>query len=362
MRLDELIAEMEKVPPQDSPMFPFSVRELAAKFGSDALDGCQDLLDMSDAQVAALGASEPGAARFLALYLLLLINWRGLNFRRYRELVDHYDGEFNEDDYPYFLTFRAQYYSSRGDDDEDLALALECARTARGRLPRGPAVLNLYASTVAKILELNGELSEGDVGEAERAIADAIRIDRELVALGKKERRFAGYHATRARLQTLLGRHSEARRELHRALDLEDPADTGRLAEYLAVRGQIALNQRLSTVSSDLEALSLRIEEEAAGLKDLSARVGDQLRVQAVQLLGLLAAVLAFLFTGTEIARELDFRDGSKLMLVVSGAILVVFGAFSLIFYAERLTLRRTMAALLVVALGAGTLTTGFLV
>lgn len=362
MSLTDLVTELERMPSQEEPVFPFAVRGLRSKFGVEVADSCEGLLALSEDEVRKLGSSDPGETRFLALYILLLINWRELNFRRYRELVDRYDDEFPGDSYPYFLTFRSQYYASRGEDHDDLSLALDYARMAMERLPRGPAVLHLYAVTTIKIGELGGNVSAEQFATAESALATAIGIDRELVAQHEKPRRFAMYHATMARLQTLRGRHLEARRELHKAFDLEDPADTGRVSEFFEIRGQILLNQRIEPVRSEVEALSERIEKEAESLKDLSTGVADQIRGQAVQLLGLLAAVLAFLFTGTEIARNLDFDQAAKLMLVVSGAILVVFAGFSLTFYGERLTLRRAGAALPGACIGAALMATGMLV
>ncbi|HEY8816832.1 MAG TPA: hypothetical protein VIP57_17265 [Candidatus Dormibacteraeota bacterium] len=362
MSSSELIAQFEGMPSQEESMFPFAVREVRDRLGAGAEAACLELVEMSDDDIDTNGACDPGTTRFLALYMLLLMNWDGLNFQRYRDLVDRYDGDFPEDRYPYFLTFRSQYYASRGDDLEDLELACDYARAAKERLSQVPAVLHLYAITVLRIGESGEAVSDDQLDEVNKAISNAIRIDRDLFARHEKTTRFARYHATKALLQTYRGRHREARRELHRAFDLEDPNDSGSIAEFLEIRGRIALNEQLGPVRSEVGALSERIEVETANLKDLSTSVADQIRLQAVQLLGLLAAVLAFLFTGTEIARQLNFHDASKLMLVVSGAILVVFGGFSLIFYAEHLTARRIGATVIATCLGGALLAVGLLV
>jgi tetratricopeptide (TPR) repeat protein len=326
------------------------------------LGRCEEDLDLSEAELLQLGAADVGELRFLALYVLLLIHWRRFDYPRYRELVDRHAADIDETLHPYFLTFRSQYYFSRGDDLDDMQQALDYATSAAELLPEGPAVLHLMASATARVAEAGGEVSAERFAAAERAIAAAIRLDRDLFARGQKPARFARYHATRARLLTLRQRHREARSELHKALELEDPNAASRIAEYLEIRGQISLSESVTPVKDELEALSERIEQEAESLRTLSTEVADEIRLQAVQLLGLLAAVLALLFTGTEIARKLSFDEASKLMAVVSGAILIVFSGFSLIFYAERITFRRAVAALLAAALGGSLLAVGLLV
>jgi tetratricopeptide (TPR) repeat protein len=360
--LSDLIAALNEIPDQQEPVFPFEVRRIVDQHRDVILDSCQRILELSESEIRALGGADPECLRFLALYALLLINWREFNYPRYRELVDDYGGNFDEQDYPYFLTFRSQYYFSRGDDLDDIEQALDYARAATEKLPHGPAVLHLMASATAKVAEAGGAVSDEQYEEAERAINAAIRIDRDLVARGKKKDRFARYHATNARLLTLRGRHRDARGQLHKAFELESPHAASRIAEYLEIRGQIALAASVGPVKEELNSLAERIEQEAQSLRGLSSDVADQIRLQAVQLLGLLAAVLAFLFTGTEVARNLDFEDATKLMTVVSGSILIVFSGFSLIFYAEQMTLRRAGVATLAVGIGGGLLVTGILV
>ncbi|HEY6731550.1 MAG TPA: hypothetical protein VI039_11045 [Solirubrobacterales bacterium] len=353
MDLTELVGELNDAPSQREPVFPFHIRGIVVGREEQMLDACQRILDMPESELQGLRARDVEEVRFLALYILLLVNWREFNYPRYRELVDLYAADFAEEIHPYFLTFRSQYHSSHGDDLDEVERALEYACMAAERLPEGPAVLHLMAATTAKVSEAGGQLTDEQFAAADQAIRTAIRLDRDLLARNRKPTRFARYHATRARLLTLQGRHREARGELHKALELEDPRATSRIAEYLEIRGQISLNESVGPVREELESLSRRIEEETESLRTLSTEVADQIRLQSVQLLGLLAAVLAFLFTGAEIARNLDFDEATKLMAVVAGTILVVFSGFSLIFYAERLTGRRLAAGAVAVMLGA---------
>jgi hypothetical protein len=362
MSLADLVRKLNDAPSQWEPIFPFHIRRIVGGNEDEMLRYCQQVLDLSESELLELGANDIGNIRFLALYILLLIHWRRFDYPRYRELVDSYAADIDETAHPYFLTFRSQYYFSRGDDPDDMQQALDYACRAAELLPEGPAALHLMASATAKVAESGADVSAERFGEAERAIANAIRLDRDLFARRQKSARFAKYHATRARLLALQQRHRDARSELHKALELEDPNAASRIAEYLEIRGQISLSESVTPVQDELEALSQRIEHETESLRTLSTEVADQIRLQAVQLLGLLAAVLALLFTGTEIARTLSFEEASKLMAVVSGAILIVFSGFSLIFYAERITARRAIAAMLAAAMGGSLLAVGLLV
>ena len=359
MSLSELVRKLNEAPSQREPIFPFHIRGIVECHEDEMLGRCEQVLDLSETELLQLGADDVGELRFLALYILLLIHWRRFDYPRYRELVDRYAADIDEAVNPYFLTFRSQYYFSRGDDLDDMQQALDYANGPPSCCQRGRRYY-LMASATTRIAEAGGEVSTEQLGAAEQAIASAIRLDRDLFARGRKQVRFARITPL-GRLLALRHSHREARSELHKALELEDPNAASRIAEYLEIRGQISLSESVTPVQEELEALSERIENEAESLRTLSTEVADQIRLQAVQLLGLLAAVLALLFTGTEIARTLSFDEASKLMSVVSGAILIVFSGFSLIFYAERITARRAVAAMLAAAMGGSLLAVGLL-
>ncbi|MET8318492.1 hypothetical protein [Micromonospora sp. NPDC005189] len=74
---------------------------------------------------------------------------------------------------------------------------------------------------------------------------------------------------------------------------------------------------------------------------------------QQLQLLGLLAAVVAFIATASNIASQSSGIEGLRLMLVASGAIAVVFGTFSLV---NNSRVRRVAAAVVIgcAMIGAG--------
>jgi hypothetical protein len=74
---------------------------------------------------------------------------------------------------------------------------------------------------------------------------------------------------------------------------------------------------------------------------------------QQLQLLGLLAAVVAFIATAGNIASQASGVDGIRLMMVASGAIAVVFGTFSLV---NNSSVGRVMVAIVIgcALLGAG--------
>lgn len=358
-----LIEDLKGVPAQTDPLFPFEVRRIVAgHVDRHEVGAWEELLGLDEKRLRELGSDDPQETRFLALYALLLTHWRKLNFQLYRELVEKHELEFPEERYPYVLTFRAQALASRGDDRENLAASLDLAREAMAKLPDCPAVLHLYVSTAIKAEGVGIEPGDEEVAAITSAIRQAIAIDARLTRAGRKGKRFAQYHATYARWLALRGKYREARRELHTALDLGDSTNVGRLAEFLEIRGHIARDEALGPLRGEVEQLRQQVEEESKSLREIGAAVGDQVRVQAIQLLGVLAAVLAFLFTGTEIARQLEFDQAAKLMLVVSGTILIVFGGFALVFNADRISTRRIGVTATVGALGVALMIAGFAV
>lgn len=66
----------------------------------------------------------------------------------------------------------------------------------------------------------------------------------------------------------------------------------------------------------------------------------SQLRAQVIEVLALLAAVIAFITTGVHVATVQPFIDAARLMVLSGGVLLVVFAAFANLFRSNRFTWR----------------------
>ena len=118
---------------------------------------------------------------------------------------------------------------------------------------------------------------------------------------------------------------------IDRAVELEpsdNPQYAIRLGDYQEIRTRVGFMEQTTRIRQQQEEALQRLEE---------------VRLRVVELLGLLAAVIAFLVTGTQISQGLKFEDGARMMVVVGGMILLVFSAYSMVFYSGRVRLVQTL-------------------
>jgi len=193
----------------------------------------------------------------------------------------------------------------------DLKQARRCAKTAVDKLPEHPGVLHHFAQVVVDLRQRDSSaVDDAMLREASEALDGAITLTNE---------GYARYFATLARLLTLEGDYDGADRAIRDAIDKEDRGNrdyTLLIGEYQAIR-----------LETEFERSMSRLESQGAGL----AEEIESVRSESVQMLGLLAAAIAFIVTSTQIATHAaNFDRGGRLFLLVIGGVIVVFSAFSL--------------------------------
>lgn len=115
----------------------------------------------------------------------------------------------------------------------------------------------------------------------EGAISSAFQLRDEA------RRHYAKYFATKGRLLALLGRFEDAVSAVEQGVDLENPSLDDyslRLGEYHDIRERVLFRWYLTRVRQRLDDAEKRIQEDLR-----------QLKGNVVELMGLLAAVIAFL-------------------------------------------------------------------
>ncbi|MFB9236292.1 hypothetical protein ACFFWC_12150 [Plantactinospora siamensis] len=160
-------------------------------------------------------------------------------------------------------------------------------------------------------------------------------------AIALSQGRIAHYHEAKGRVLALRGEFDAARASLAQAVELEPRTSRDylrRLTQYQTTRIRVDLMQERSRWDRAHHRFRTELNE---------------FRAQQLQLLGLLAAVVAFIVTAGNIASQSRGTDGIRLLLVASGAIGTVFGTFSLV---NNSGLRRVAAAIVVglALIGAG--------
>ncbi|MFC4108651.1 hypothetical protein [Micromonospora zhanjiangensis] len=246
--------------------------------------------------------------RFAALYGLLLRLRREERHAEYTATVRQYEDEFGAE--PYYHTFYAITARARG-DLAALRSSVEHSRHAVAAMPNVAGVVHQLAAFEVEYLErLDGQLPERELDDAERCADQAIVLS---------QGRIAHYHETKGRLLALRGEFDPARASLAHAIEMEPRTSRDylrRLTQYQSTRVRIDLMQERTR----WERAHQHFRTELAEFK-----------AQQLQLLGLLAAVVAFIATAGNIASQSNGADGIRLLLVASGAIGIVFGTFSLV-------------------------------
>lgn len=219
--------------------------------------------------------------RFAALYALLLRLRREERHGEYGATVRRHEDEFGAE--PYFHTFRAIMARMRG-DLSSLRSSVEYSRQAVALMPDVPAVVHQLAAFWVEYLErLEGRSSDHDLDELER------QADRAIVLT---QGRIAHYFETKGRVLALRGEFEPARAAVAQAIEMEPRASRDylrRVTQYQATRIRIDLLEERARWSM----LHSQFREELSEFK-----------TQQLQLLGLLAAVVAFIATTGNVASQ----------------------------------------------------------
>lgn len=266
-----------------------------------------------------------GQQRFAALYGLLHRLRREARFPEYVELVRKYDGEFSGE--PYFDTFRVIAAKWSGDDPRSLREALEPASRAIEAFPDEPGVLHQYAELIVTLAEIDSGTSKKQLRVAGKSVNRAIALSRD---------KNANHFSTRARLMVLKGDYRSARADVATAISLEDPSAPDflrRISRYEGIRSMIGIRRAYEDF----------VEERTKLLAELNSFRREQL-----QMLGLLAAVIALIVGGITLATRVDAVVAVRLILLSSGAVALIFGGLASL-------LARAPLGRVVVALSIGT-------
>lgn len=246
--------------------------------------------------------TQPRDQRFAALYYILFRLERSYSFEQYEETCQKYRPEFGGD--AYFDTFMATVKRIHG-GASNLRAALTLSDRALAQLSDRPGVLHQYAVIAADLLDADPDSDQHVATSALERIDTAMRLS---------VRNNSNFHATRARLLARLGDFSLANVEIHAALELEDttsPDALRRIARFEAVRASI---------------LALKNETEFKAIVQESKEQIASIRAEQLQLLGILAAVVALIMVTVATSGRIESEVGAvRFTSITLGGILAVF-------------------------------------
>lgn len=284
------------LPAANTAAFPEFVRAVAAQL----TDPVAEFL------VVLRSPNESMNVRFAALYGVLHRYRREGKFDAYRDLALRYEVDFGNQ--PYYETFRVIWLTSGSASRQAYDEALLSSSRAVELLADNAGVLHQNAELVATYAEIYELRDSASIRAALANVNEALRLS----AASNPQ-----YYATRARLQLINNNPATARSDISIAIAQEnalDPDFARRVSRYESIRSLILIFER----QQRFLALEGRLRNELEGL-----------RSQQLQLLGLLAAVIAFISSAATLAARADLPTGFRLFVVAGGVISLVFTAIS---------------------------------
>jgi tetratricopeptide (TPR) repeat protein len=264
----------------------------------------------------------PIEIRFAAFFTLGTWMRRMKDSSRLLALIDTFYSEFQT--IGSFHHLRAMAFTQRA-TGQDLEHAMASSEKALALLPNHVGIKHSYV--VTRIVALEERLrssprpltpiEQGQLDEAETKMADVI----------SEEPMYARFYSSQARIHSLRGRHEKARQSLLRAIDLENsksPDFSIRITEYNQFLFGISMREALSEVAEEVNKAQQVAGELGTDLKKFTSEA----QTKYLELLGIFSAVIGLVLTSVQVStNSSSFASGAGLMLVVSGAILVVFSA-----------------------------------
>lgn len=296
--LETLAAALSALPPQTDATYASKAR------------GVLNLPDAGQSQLQSIATSDKFApeVRFNAFYCMQALEWRLKNHSQYRENLDLFQSLFAEQ--PMLDFMQAEYYTAGEHGVSSLETALIFARQAYKKLPAVPGVLNLFAELVCRYVERTAIVDQELLAEADRCSARSIALDRN----------YPKYYATRSTVSMLRGDFDGALGLISTAIDREDstgPHYALRIADYQLVRSRIIYK---------MEYREIKVAQEQ------SMRDFREMRAQVFEIMGILAAVIAFIASVSNIGSTSDPLRAIPMMLVVGALLVTVFWSFHFLF------------------------------
>lgn len=311
---EEILARLGSFPEEQTREFEEAAVDFANSIDSDAEQSLQDLLSDSTLDKS---------LRYSAFFAVATFLRRRGHFSALVSLVEDYAPSFHH--LGTFHHMKAMALVGR-DEPHDLPLAIASCSKAREFLPHHPGILHSYATLKIAELESHIPMSEITTAEADRAVIQ--EVDRVLSEVLLERPHYAKFHASLARLESLRGNHRDAQKFLLRAMELEDPRAKDfnlRIVSYNQILSRIVLREALSTVASETKDAT----NAARAAQESVRSFVDQMQTRYLELLGIFAAIIGIVLAGIQVTTTMDFADGARLMLMVTGSILVLFSAIT---------------------------------
>lgn len=272
---------------------------------------------------------------FSAFCILVNLARRSYNRTKEAELLDTYSKRFNRHVYLNHLKLLSMLDNRREiDSNEILELAFNNSRI----MFTNAGVHHAFADAVAIIFEDTEFLpnEKPDIIWLKRGEA-AIQI-----ALDK-DKTYAKFYCTKARILSLRGKHEEALDNINTAIDYEDSRKVDyvlRIEKYQTYSQLIRLRQLNQSVKQHIDEefskQKVNYLEEISQQKTNLEEQMERSRIKNMEFLGLFAGIISFTIGTIDISQNLasiSIIGTVGLIIVLMGSLLCVFAGFGIILH-----------------------------
>lgn len=336
LTVDDLIAEFERFPPTNETYWEVRSNKVAESV-DDIDEKSLNILERST-----IDSEKSETVRFTAFYTHCTYLRRNKNVTQLKQMLDKYT-EFAHR--PMYSHTKSMYYSLRGQKG-DISRAMLHARRADDELGNHAGVAHNRALTIVSAIEEDEEpKSEKLLSEARDAINRAIsNLD------------YPKYHTTKGRLLALEEQFTEAKEEIRRAIDQEDPDQKSypiKIGEHQRHLSRVEFAQQNSDIDRRLKSSIQRIEELEAEAEDII----EDLQTQTLQFLGFFATLLAAVITTIQITTQFPPQAAVLLIVTLIGGLLSAFAGLGYLLPTET-TQQRSLpmfaVGIILMTIGAG--------
>lgn len=255
--------------------------------------------------------------RFSSLYFLVSYHRRKDNLGQFESWLENGREEFEDR-----LLFQYQE-SILSRERNEYPEAIDKCRPIIAELPDNYPLVHGFAHNIVHGIEQNLVQEEDEQELAAEAIEKLDPVLERIPEHGK-------VHATLARALAIDGQFDRAIRELDKAIENEDSAQTDyaeRISHYYFHKTRIQLAQHQQEVRKDVEEAKSEVQDS---VEEAEQKV-DNIQGQLIQFIGFFTGLLAIVFTSTEIALSLPPDAAARIILIMISGLICAFASLGLL-------------------------------
>lgn len=249
--------------------------------------------------------------RYHAYLVYFSYNRRMKNIQECIDLYNQYKNTFGDE----FLI--AHFYSIVIKNTETKSAIAKSIQVARQCVERESTHSGALHNLAGSLLLFVAHIRE-DAEQSKALLIEALEIANEAIKL---EPDYPKFYATRASINASLKFFEHAENDITKAIEMEDSGSNDysiRLTDYLAIKTDVKFKKE---IQHSLERSQSEIEE-----------ITQDARKSNLEILSFFIAVISFIIGGLSMQKQMAVEDATKLILVLSGALIVTISGFCLLF------------------------------